>query len=272
MRLQNTRAASVLIALTAAACAPRAPAPQSFGSAGPAASPPATEQLADATVVWQLSPFALLARGYFDGVETVGEVKRHGNLGLGAADQVDGEMALIDGVFYRFQPGGHVDTPPASMTMPFAAVTQWTGGTTVGLSSGLAFTPHNPTGECPRGPDTFAAAVDARLPSTNAFYALRLDGVWNVVVARTYLRQHKPYPPLSGVATDTITLHGVEGTMVGFRQPSYSDSLSVPNYHLHFVTRDRTLGGHVVCFSTRNVALRFSERRSFTLRMPPAAR
>jgi len=265
MPFRITRAAGGLLVAYAAACAP-AHSPRSFTPGDrTTARPPvpgasAFSVAADsASTVWQLSPFALLQRGSYDGVLTVAEVRTHGSLGLGAADQLNGEVAVVDGRFYQFLEGGRAVTPPESMRMPFAAVTGRIAEPQVPVQPGLQYG------------STFQAAVDAMLPTTDAFYALRLEGTWDVVVARTYRHQTKPYPPLDSVAADTFTVRGVRGTMVGFRQPPYAASLSVPNYHLHFVDASGTRGGHVLGFTTRDVRLQVSVRPDFTLRMPPAA-
>ena len=51
-------------------------------------------------------------------------------------------------------------------------------------------------------------------------------------------------------------LADVEGTMVGFRFPDYSEGIEVSGYHLHFITADRTRGGHVLaCHPTSAVAM-----------------
>ncbi|HVH13886.1 MAG TPA: acetolactate decarboxylase [Longimicrobium sp.] len=221
------------------------------------AAPPA-ESPSSATTVWQLSPLALFARGAYDGLLPVSEVKQHGDHGLGAADQLDGEMALVDGHFYQFLEGGRAVEAPETMRMPFAAVTAWRGGREVRLPPGTEY-------------GAMQAAVEAMAPTDNAFYALRLEGTWDVVMARTYKRQTKPYPPLGEAAADTFVIESVPGTMVGFRQPSYADSLSIPNYHLHFVTADHARGGHVLSFTTRDVRMQVAERPEFTLRMPPVA-
>lgn len=34
--------------------------------------------------------------------------------------------------------------------------------------------------------------------------------------------------------------------MVGFWAPEYTRAISVPGYHMHFVSADRSLGGHVL--------------------------
>jgi acetolactate decarboxylase len=38
----------------------------------------------------------------------------------------------------------------------------------------------------------------------------------------------------------------VEGTLVCFWSPSYSSEFNVPAYHFHFLSQDRSKGGHVL--------------------------
>jgi acetolactate decarboxylase len=41
----------------------------------------------------------------------------------------------------------------------------------------------------------------------------------------------------------------VPGTLLGFWSPPYARSFNVPGYHFHFVSADRSLGGHVLDLS-----------------------
>jgi alpha-acetolactate decarboxylase len=206
--------------------------------------------------IWQLSPLTLLEQGNFNGVVTAAEVRRHGDLGVGAADSLDGELAVVNGNFFQFMAGGRVQRSAPSLRLPFASVTAWEGGTSLRLP-----------------PDLFPAplqnAIDARLPTTNAFYALRLTGRWRLVQGRTFKKQKEPYDSITPAMADTFSFTDVRGVMVGFRQPSYVGSLSVPNYHLHFLNEDSTYGGHVRGFIADSVVLEFSIRPNFTLHIPP---
>ena len=40
--------------------------------------------------------------------------------------------------------------------------------------------------------------------------------------------------------------HNVEGTMVGFWCPAYLEEINVLGYHLHFITKDKKTGGHLL--------------------------
>jgi acetolactate decarboxylase len=41
-------------------------------------------------------------------------------------------------------------------------------------------------------------------------------------------------------------LSDVQGTLLGFRFPDYAQGLNVAGYHFHFITADRSSGGHVL--------------------------
>lgn len=260
---RTIRAGVLLAAVAAAGCrdadAGAARTPQPDGRPEP--SSPSGAAASAAGTVWQLSAFALLARCGFDGILPVREVKQHGDLGLGAGDRLTGEMALVDGRFYQFLEDGRAVEAQDTMRMPFAAVTQGGGWRTIPVARGMVYDSLK----------QLQNAVDAQLPTTSAFYAIRMEGTWTVLTARTYKPQTPGhYTLLKDAPSYVYTMQAVRGTMVGFRGPSYADSLSVPGYHLHFVNQDRTLGGHVISATADSVSLMVSERPEFTLRMPPA--
>ena len=58
--------------------------------------------------MYQVSTLQALALGYTRGVITVGELKKHGDIGLGTFEDVNGEMIFIDGICYRAMEDGSV--------------------------------------------------------------------------------------------------------------------------------------------------------------------
>ncbi|HYW13530.1 MAG TPA: acetolactate decarboxylase [Longimicrobium sp.] len=254
------RAATLLAAAILLTACGADPAPNGASSASDssASNSSASASGSAAATVWQLAPAQLLIQGGYDGILSVAEVQRHGDLGLAGADKLNGEMVLVDGQFYQFLSSGQVVQPPSTMRLPFAAVTRWEGGRDVAVQPGLAY---------PAG----MAALDPQVPDTNAFYAVRIEGTWDTLVVRTFREQTPPYPPLK-VAQDSQvvqTLVNVRGTMVGFRQPPYTLPMTLPGYHLHFITDDHSRGGHVLSFTARDVQMQVSPRPEFTVHMPP---
>lgn len=51
-------------------------------------------------------------------------------------------------------------------------------------------------------------------------------------------------------AQSVFALGPARGTVVGFRFPPSCRGLNVPGYHLHFLSEDRTSGGHILDMTT----------------------
>jgi acetolactate decarboxylase len=51
--------------------------------------------------IWQNAPAISLENGCYDGLTTVSELRRHGDLGIGVFDQLDGEMVGAEGASTR---------------------------------------------------------------------------------------------------------------------------------------------------------------------------
>jgi acetolactate decarboxylase len=85
-------------------------------------------------------------------------------------------------------------------------------------------------------------------------------------------RQRKPYPPLAEVVTSqpTFELNGVWGSALGFRFPHYAQGMNVAGYHLHFITADRSAGGHVLEFRLARGELRIDHETDLRLELPPS--
>jgi acetolactate decarboxylase len=187
--------------------------------------------------IWQNAPSISLESGCFDGISTVAEVKQQGDLGIGAFDQLDGELTAVDGVFYRVLADASAHAATDADTLPFCMVTRFNATETYPLPSDIS-------------EEALAAFMDDRLGTKSYFYSLRVDGVFSDLHTRCFPKQKKPYPTLKEVmATQpTFSYERLEGTMVGFRAPSYVGNMTPPGYHLHLISADRTVGGHVMSF------------------------
>ena len=65
------------------------------------------------TELFQYATINSLLAGVFDGDLTIAKLKRHGDLGIGTFNALDGEMLALDGQFYQIRSDGHVY--PAAM-------------------------------------------------------------------------------------------------------------------------------------------------------------
>jgi acetolactate decarboxylase len=82
---------------------------------------------------------------------------------------------------------------------------------------------------------------------------VRIDGRWQSLQVRSEPKQVPPYRPLAEVikAQQVVhTLGEIDGTLIGFRFPATASSVNVAGWHFHFLSADKTRGGHVLGLTT----------------------
>ncbi len=198
----------------------------------------------DQDVLFQTSTINALLEGIYDGEFSFGELKTHGDLGLGTFNSLDGEMTMIDGEVYQIKADGKVYTVADSLKTPFSVVTFFEEDTAIILDSLLDY-------------NSLEAFLDNMLPTKNLIYAIKIKGLFKYVRTRSVPAQEKPYPPLAEVVKTQpeFEFHNVKGTLVGFRLPEYLSGINVPKYHLHFITEDRKGGGHLLECETDKIKI-----------------
>lgn len=208
--------------------------------------------------ITQVATIDALLAGAYDGTVTLAELRQSGDFGIGTFHALDGEMILLDGVFYKVRGDGTVVEPPLSETTPFASVTHFRADVREELPAGLDL-------------PALEARIDRLLPQANRFCAFRVRGEFRHVRVRSVPAQSKPYPPLVAVTRNQpmFTLQGVRGTLIGFRSPTFVKGVNVPGYHLHFLADDRRSGGHVLEFTAATSTLEADTLHDFlTIRLP----
>jgi acetolactate decarboxylase len=197
---------------------------------------PATEKIpADRDVLYQVSTINALVLGIYDGVQSTGDIQKHGDFGIGTFEALDGEMIVVDGKYYQATSDGSVHIVDPSIMVPFATVTFFDNEKSIPLSGGGDLA-------------SFTSRIDKALPSKNLVYAIRVDGTFPEVDVRAIPAQKKPYPPLAEAATHQVVtkLKNTTGTIVGFYLPPYMNGVNMPGYHLHYISSDRKSGGHIL--------------------------
>lgn len=226
-----------------------------LGMAGTAPAAEPAERTND--ILYQASTINALLAGHYDGILTCAELMRHGNFGSGTFEALDGEMIVLDGTVYRVSSDGSVHTPgPTNMT-PFANVT---------------FFEHDETFEL-RGIGNLIQLekeIERHLVNRNIFYAIRVDGVFDVLKVRSVPSQTKPYPKLADAVKhqSVFNLKDIKGTLIGFWCPEFIGALNVPGFHLHFLSDDRKSGGHVLDCRLREGKVSLDLTAGLTVQMP----
>ena len=212
-----------------------------------------------AHTITQVSTIGALLAGAYDGQIACAELRRYGDLGIGTFDRLDGEMVVLDGTVYQVRADGSVRVPPGTTTTPTAMVARFTPEIAVPLDRGMEMR-------------AFEARIDRAFPEMNLFCAVRARGRFSAVKTRSVPTQEKPYPPLVQVtkAQSVFEREGISGTLLGFRSPGYAGGITVPGYHLHFLSDDRAFGGHVLDFTLDSGTAEIDPCTRFLLVLPGA--
>jgi acetolactate decarboxylase len=210
-------------------------------------------------VLFQASTIGALLEGSYEGDLTFAELARHGDLGLGTLNHLDGEMVAIDGGFFRADVEGQVTRVDPKERTPFAVVTRFEAV----LDERL------PDEELAH--EELLARLDELVPAGASSCAVRLDGRFGLVRARSVPRQEPPYRPLTEAVAEqhVFELHDIEGTMLGFRFPAYVEGIEVAGYHLHFISADRSRGGHVLASRSWGLRVRLDPSDDLHVELPP---
>jgi acetolactate decarboxylase len=206
------------------------------------------------STLYQISTSTALVEGVHSGSVSSSVLLEHGDFGLGTFENLDGEMVILDGQIY--QVAETVRHRTDKFLVPFASITHFRATS--------AFEIDNVA--CLKG---IKLACDQQRISDNLFYALRLDGIFETIHARAVHLVPKNTRLLDAAETQSeFHFENIEGTLVGFWSPRYSSSFSIPGYHFHFISKDRTKGGHLLDCSARKLKARVQVLSEFDIQLP----
>lgn len=187
---------------------------------------------------YQVSTLQALALGFSKPVVTVGELLRHGDLGLGTFEDVDGEMIVLDGTCYRAMNNGAVVLAEDERGVPFASVCR--------------FQPHRREefGKMDTI-DHLKEWLTLRIEEEfglNSMYAVRINGEFPKVDARSesgMQMHHVTLKDALSVTQKAFIFENIKGSLVCVYYPDYMDGINASGWHMHFLSEDKKNGGHV---------------------------
>ncbi len=214
--------------------------------------------------MYQVSTLQALALGYTRTVVRAEELLRKGDTGLGTFEGVDGEMIVMEGHCYRADQDGRVSAVAPETGIPFAAVARLYGEQRFALD-GL------PNIDSVRSELT--ESIEGRF-GLNSMHVVRIDGVFQKVDARSESPYRSHHVTLKRILSETqkaFLFENIRGSLVGVYFPDYMDGINMPGWHLHFLSEDRTKGGHVFDVSIQTGVARLDKITTMELDLPKEA-
>lgn len=212
--------------------------------------------------MYQVATLQSLMIGNYDGFISVGALRHYGDIGLGTFDAVDGEMIVLGGTVYQARYDGSVRIAHDTLGVPFATVTHFDADITLTLPR---------IDNMEHLMQQLTAVVNEH--GKNLIYAVRINADnCDHVLVRSELPQSKPYRPLAeALATDQreFTYQNISGTIVAVYFPSFFTAQNTPGWHFHFISADRTKGGHMLNIQSSTPSLaQFDATLYYNMFMP----
>ena len=210
---------------------------------------------------YHYSLWAALVNKIYDGTLTVKEAKSHGDIGLGTYNGADGELILIDGVFYHVPSSGEVLVADDSTHIPYLNAAFFTKEFSFELNDRISY-------------DSLRKLIQQKFPSRNFFYAFKIHGEFDSLKLGSLYKQERPYKEgLDSLMPKRPKFDhtNVSGTMVGFYCPDFIGDINVAGFHLHFMSDDKKVGGHVMDFKGKNFEVGMDKLTSYHFVLPQTA-
>ena len=214
--------------------------------------------------MYQVSTLQALALGYSRAVITVEELLHEGNTGLGTFEDVNGEMIVMDGHCFRADQDGVVSEVPAKTGIPFAAVAKLFGEQQFPLANMTDIASIR---------TELTRKIEERF-GLNSMHVVRIDGVFEKVDARSeapYRSHHVTLKEVLGKTQKAFLFENIRGSLIGVYFPDYMDGINMPGWHLHFLSEDRSKGGHVFDVSIREATAKVDKITSIVINLPKEA-
>jgi acetolactate decarboxylase len=206
--------------------------------------------------LFQVSTSGALVQGIYERAVSSTFLLNYGDFGLGTFDNLDGEMVVLDGVIYQVRSDGTVNKIVDDTGTPFAVVVKFAADQDQTIASASSF-------------EELRAICDRYRDSDNLFYAFRIDGHFDHIHTRAMQATLKGLPLAKAAAIQPeFDFRDIRGTLVGIWAPQFASALNVVGYHFHFLSEDRTKGGHLLECSGTNLRVRVEKLNDFHLSLP----
>ncbi len=206
--------------------------------------------------LFQVGTLNSLMMGDYHGSVSAKDLLKEGNIGIGTYDGLDGEAIIVNGKAYDGRADGKVYEMNDKDTLPFSTVSHFDESVE---ENNISFS----------SIEEFKQKMEAYLPSHNFFYMIKMEGTFHVRV-RSCFKQKEPYEPLYKVARDQreFEYDDVDGYVIGVYCPNYVEGMNLPGWHIHFLSKDLSKGGHILKVDGNNIKFKINQLNDWNVYLP----
>ena len=207
----------------------------------------------------QASTLNALMLGNFDKTVSVKDFLHHADTGIGTYTGLDGEAIFEDGVAYKATADGKVSIMQPEDGVAFGTVAKFDESVREVELKNISDI------------ETLKQALEPYVKDDqNIFYMIKAKGVFKTMHVRSCFASEKPYPTLSEVAQDQREFHfeNTRGDVIAVWCPKYVNGINLPGWHFHYLSGDKTQGGHILGMSADSLRVKINKIERFDLTLP----
>lgn len=207
----------------------------------------------------QASTLNALMLGNFDRTISVESFLRDADTGIGTYTGLDGEAIFESGVAYRATAEGNVTVMMPQDGVAFGTVAKFDTSVPVHQVKDIASLD-----------DLKEKLAPYVAENENIFYLLKASGTFSQMHVRSCYSCQKPYPTLSEAASHQKEFHyqNVSGDVIAVYCPAYVNGINLPGWHFHFLSEDKSKGGHILGLQTQALSLQLNSILDWELLLP----
>lgn len=214
----------------------------------------------DQDTMFQVATLQSLMQGEYSSLLTVDELLQKGDFGIGTFKNVDGEMILLDGVVYQAKGDSTIKIAEGQMGSPFAIATYFDGDISENIAQISSL-------------EQLKTKLDATISQhRNTIWAVRIDGSFrNIKYRSEYPVVDNARIPLAEWLQDnqiSWEKEQAKGTIVAIYFPEYFSGLNASSWHMHFISNDKTFGGHLFDVNIIDAIVQYDKTEKFNLYIP----
>ncbi|MGM5632061.1 acetolactate decarboxylase [Apibacter raozihei] len=205
-------------------------------------------------VLYQFSTINALMSGIIKGNFKAKDVLACGNFGLGCSDGMSGEI-IIDGEMLEGKDNHELRELKNTDLLPFAQIT--------------TFNPEKSFQATHLNKSNLHEKLSQNVLLDNVFLAVKIVATFNKVVIRTPKDGGENYKDGSEFAHNQLvrTFENSRGILIGFWSPEFFENVSVAGFHLHYVSEDKKVGGHVFEFDCLEAEVFYETKFNLSLKL-----
>jgi len=105
----------------------------------------------------------------------------------------------------------------------------------------------------------------------NSMHMVRIDGEFKAIAARSEMPYRAIHVPLKNMLAETqrcFCFEDVRGSLICVYYPEYMDGINAPGWHFHFISDDRTKGGHVFDLIMKHGCVKMDKIDNIEIQIP----